>query len=339
MRKRCVKCGRDGFRMLCPECFLQEHVAVKGLKNPDMKLCARCSSLFCRNRWVPMESAESAVSRHVTENLVFSNEVKSRETLIESIKVIPHVPPGAAGGNRLDIPVDIRMRISCPAFSLRNLSEVEEIEVRAFFTLCPKCSRDNRQYYEGILQLRDAPEDAIKFIEASIDEESGKGVFITKRVSHRNGIDYYITSARYCRNLADKLHRRFGCEVKRSAKLYTYDASSGRDVYRPTILLRFSGIAPGSAVMVQDKVILVSSITGSMVNGTDIVTGKRVSLRYGEKPVKLRIYETRVSKVRPRLEVLHPETFESVPVENPRGNLKQDDKVRVAIAGKRLYLC
>ncbi len=94
----------------------------------------------------------------------------------------------------------------------------------------------NSQYYEGIIQLRPFNQDAFLFIKKNAEKEN---IFISKIVEHKTGIDLYLSSQKFTRNIAQKLRRVFKARVSISKSIVTRDRMKSRDLYRATALVRF----------------------------------------------------------------------------------------------------
>ena len=76
---------------------------------------------------------------------------------------------------------------------------------------------------------------------------------------------------------------------------------------------------------------------GKFACGCDLAKGGNAKiLLKGKKIKKLEKFSTQVTKNYPHLEVLHPETYQSVAVLNPKNTKKL--KVNVVIAEKGVYL-
>jgi len=94
----------------------------------------------------------------------------------------------------------------------------------------------NEQYYEAIIQLRPPTREIMNYIENQVQKRDD--VFITKIVDLKTGIDIYLTSQRFARNLGQKLKKVFGGELKITRKIHTRDRLRSRNLYRATILFR-----------------------------------------------------------------------------------------------------
>lgn len=188
-------------------------------------------------------------------------------------------------------------------------------------------------YYEAILQLRKANEKVLDFIEESLESEKHKGVFISDERKTGEGVDYYVSSRRYCQALGKKLLQAFGGTLKINHRLY--GVKNGREVYRTTVYFEPPEFSAGDVIRFGSRIVRIKQV-GKFVSGTDVVTWKRVSEEAKRvKPEILTVYKTTVTKHFPQLEVLNPETYESSVVENPK-NVKE--KVEVVISEGRIYL-
>ena len=139
-----------------------------------------------------------------------------------------------------------------------------------------KFARPN--YYQGVLQLRDVNEEILNFVDNQIKKRGN--VSITKKVSHPNGVDLYITSQKFIRILGKKLRESFGGEIKISAKLHTR-SKTGKDLFRVNVLFRLSKYKRGDIITIRgDQVKLLQ--VGNRIFAMDLRTGKRIKIRNEE---------------------------------------------------------
>lgn len=191
------------------------------------------------------------------------------------------------------------------------------------------------QYFEGILQVRNPKEKVLDYIYDTIEKNSDR-VYVAKVEEVRGGIDLYLSSNKFLVKLAKMLEKNIGGEVKISARLHTRDHQKSRDLHRVTALFRCPDYTKGDVVMADGKLIRVTRL-GKNIKGQDLRSGKPATFRPGDDIQILEKHKTRVSKVYPRPEVLHPETFESVKVENP-AELALGQNVKVVISEGKLFL-
>ena len=91
-------------------------------------------------------------------------------------------------------------------------------------------------YYEAKIQIRPFREDVISYVKNAISKR--KDVFISKTEELKTGIDFYVSSQRFARALVKRLKKVFDGEIKSSRKLHTVSKSSGKKLYRVTVLFR-----------------------------------------------------------------------------------------------------
>ncbi len=193
------------------------------------------------------------------------------------------------------------------------------------------------QYFQGILQLRNPKQEVIDFLFKFVKKHAKKKVFISKEVKVKGGIDYYISSNRFLRTLGNKLQQEFGGVVTFNEQLFSYNRQTSKNVYRLNVLFRVPEFSKGDVIEINGKLVLVKGI-GKKVSGKDIISGKRVSFKCPDKVLVLPKQKTTVSKVKPKIEVLHPETYESVEISNKKlPRLKLGEKINVVVL-KRVYI-
>ena len=94
----------------------------------------------------------------------------------------------------------------------------------------------DKEYYEGILQLRNPNEEVLNFIRNQFKNNSK--VWISKQERLKTGIDLYISSNKFLLSLGKKLKKSFKGELKTSRKLHSRDRMTSKNVYRVAVLFR-----------------------------------------------------------------------------------------------------
>ena len=187
-------------------------------------------------------------------------------------------------------------------------------------------------YYEAVLQLRNARDEIVDFI---ISETRAKNVSIAKTNRQKNGIDIYLSSKSFALSLGKKLMVKFGGSLKTSARLFGV-SKTGHELYRVAVFYTASEYKEGDVVLIAGKIVKVKSV-GKFISGLDLRAWKNTKIiAKGKEIEKLEKFTTQVSKNYPVLEVIHPETYQSVKIENPRETKKS--RVEVVISGGRVYL-
>ena len=129
-------------------------------------------------------------------------------------------------------------------------------------------------------------------------------------------MDFYLSSNSFAIALGRALYDKFGGELKISKKLFSQHKSTSKLLYRMTVLFRMAQFSPGDFILFNGRAFKITNLR-KRVYATDVESLRSVELGYKDvmrNAEKLEIVKVTVSKVRPHLEVIHPETFQSVPV-------------------------
>lgn len=135
----------------------------------------------------------------------------------------------------------------------------------------------HKDYYEGILQLRNLNKEVVEFIKNQIKKRAD--VFITKEKKVNNGIDFYITSQRYLQTLGKKLKKHFSGELKISSRLHTKNRQTSKNIYRVNVLFRLTKYNTSDIINFRGDKIKILKL-GKKILAKDIKTGKKLSLNY-----------------------------------------------------------
>ncbi|MBW2976087.1 hypothetical protein KY347_01425 [Candidatus Woesearchaeota archaeon] len=135
----------------------------------------------------------------------------------------------------------------------------------------------NKDYYEGILQLRNTGNEVIEFVLKEIQENENMYMAKIKKVT--NGVDVYLSPQKSLRSLGNKLQKRFGGQLTVSRKLHTKSRVTSRDVYRVNILFRVPKFKKGDIIDYRgDKIKIVN--VHKKVFAKDIKTGKKLNISF-----------------------------------------------------------
>jgi NMD protein affecting ribosome stability and mRNA decay len=135
----------------------------------------------------------------------------------------------------------------------------------------------NPQYFEGVLQIRNAPQEVYDFI---ADEIGKKGdVWIAKTRKQKNGDDLYVSSNKFLAEIAKKLDERFPGQMTKSKTLHTQDSLTSKDVFRGTVLFRYCGVKKGDILNIKGDKIQVIAI-GKEILGKNLETNQKVHVKF-----------------------------------------------------------
>lgn len=326
---KCIKCGKNAeVSNLCGGCFLDGYSNLKKINRFSLNICLGCGSYSWKDRFYPSVEFNESLEKAVVSNIVFD---KKPDSIKLDIKMPEHLPKH---GSKVNICVLLTIKTSIGSLVKE---ERKTLPVVVKYTVCPKCSKQFTRYFEGVIQLRNNKnasfENAADYIRKRI--EARKGVFITAEEELGSGIDFYVTSQKYIQTLGYELYKRFGGELKITSSLHTKDKQTSRDVYRVNVLLRLPEFNIGDVLRIsygsgKKKLICVGNVSGSKVSGVDLEEGKKISGLYKEYEVlatKADYKEAIITKSKPHIEVLHPETYDSVRLENPKNVKDKQEKV------------
>lgn len=333
----CTKCGKkevflDG---LCKKCYLNKNPLLISFKPVKILVCFCCRKYFSKGKWTGFRKLEDVVKDIVQKRLVFNDDAR-----INSFKLRPVIPKYKEGPNvKVNIETEITVFGTYPG-KKTVVKEEYVLPVKVIFILCPRCSRHKSGYFEGILQLRDVDDEVIDYAVDEARKQNQRGIFITKKLKVRNGFDIYLTKRGYIHELARELLNKFGGETKLSKKLFSRDKQRSRDIYRINVLFRQSKFRKGDILKIDDGLFKVKKIDRSLTV-VNIKTGKKTSImpKHLKVNVAEEVKETIVLLVFPHVEVLHPETFQSVKPENIKNKkFKVNQKIKVVVSDSKVWL-
>jgi len=190
------------------------------------------------------------------------------------------------------------------------------------------------RYFEGTIQIRNANEQVMDFIISRFEKAE---VGIAKIAKVRDGFDIYSASNKFSRKLGKMLIAEFGGEIRETVRLFSRDRMSGKDVYRLTVFYKVPEVKKKDVVIVNGKLIEVTSLVRHFLKGNDLASRARINVPLEHAKV-IDKHRVQVIKVKPFLEVMHPETYQPVQVENSKPNLKIGQKVDVVEYKEKLFL-
>ena len=101
-------------------------------------------------------------------------------------------------------------------------------------------------YFEGILQLRNIDDVIVQFAIKEIEKQ--ENVFIANIKKVPNGIDIYVSSQRFLRNIGLKLQKQFAGQLIISKKLHTVSRMTSKELYRVNALFRVPKFKKGDII-------------------------------------------------------------------------------------------
>jgi NMD protein affecting ribosome stability and mRNA decay len=218
--------------------------------------------------------------------------------------------------------------MKCKKAFVRGSWRKEKVKNPSMMT-CKKCGKAEGEYYEGILQLRNVRDDVLECIRDFVDKNKDRGFFITKEKKAYGGLDFYVTSQRIIQTLGKRLEARFGGKCVVSPHLQSRDRQKSKNLYRVNVLYRVPAVCLGDLVSWDKGVGMVLKVGKKKVTIDNFLIKSNSTIELGDVKL-LVVYSTTVSKIKPSIEVLHPETYQSVEVSNVL-DVKNGEKVKVVM--------
>lgn len=331
---KCVKCGKpatvEGF---CKECYLERNPLLISHKDLVVNICFMCRKILSKGIWQKYKDIDSGVKDIVKSKLKFKSTVKDVMIGLKLPKYQVKSGIKTKGKALITLTAQIGEKKT-------SVSEYHEIPLTVEFTVCKTCSKKGTEYFEGVLQIRNPSSEILEFIEKALANKPE--INVAKKVKLKTGVDYFLSSNKFIQIFSKKLFNRFGGELNVSKKLFTRNKQTGKNVYRTNVLIRLPDFRIGDTIRINKQLIVVTEIKGSVVYGTNLMTRKLTSADYKLKDYEIvctkeNIKKTTVSRKWPHIEIIHPETYQSVVVKN-KLDVQPGQKVKVALIDGYVYL-
>jgi NMD protein affecting ribosome stability and mRNA decay len=304
----CPGCGKKS-KGICKECRPHKEIEAKKIL---IRICVECQKYFHKNKWHKYKEVEKAVEKVTRES------VKERLTKVTPILKDVPVKPGV----QREIGVEIVVK-----------DDVSVIPANIEITYCNNCSKKQGDYFEGVFQLRNIDENIFEFVKKYCKNHS---IFIIKEEKAKNGYDLKISDKKKAHHLAVSLQKSFGGILKINPQVFSQDRQTSKIIYRVNFYYEAPDYKIGDVVKIDNKVIHIHKISKTLT-GTDLKTGKSTNVD-SKKDYSILIKEkTTVSKVNPQIEILDPETYQSVKTEN-KADVKLGEKVTIVNDNGLFYI-
>lgn len=319
----CPECGKETERIVrsvCPDCFGKKLNLFDLPEVLHARICQRCGAHYYKSKWEDMGTPEEVAMLTAEEHLAVAQG-------IENISVGMH--PHARSPYIFDVLVDVEGEADGVKYYKDG-----KTEVRIKREACDMCSRRAGGYFEGIIQLRanhriptkEEVTDCLKLVEESMLAQLKRGdklAFVTDTITFKDGADVYIGSAKAGRHVCKHIIELRGGTV---AESYTLAGmKDGRDIYRTTFALKLPEFKKGDVVYYEDKVIEIKNC-GKRVTGINLLNSsnffadgdrfKNAELLGNTDDAQDAVL---VAVEENGIQVLDPETFETVTIQKPMG--------------------
>ena len=333
---KCIQCGKkiaENTAVLCQECFAKKNTCFDSYQEHTLLLCPHCGSFKYNKEWKKKKTKQEAIQEAVLSYCHFHHQPNALD-----IEILEKTKEAKKEKGILILRTETTV-------DEQPLLEEFSLPYTLKFVSCDQCTKLTTSYFEGILQLRGANNSLFQkvhaFILADATVVKEKGVAISKVEEVKNGIDYYYTRQQYLPNITQKLIDQFGAVGKTHPELYTKNRQTSKDVYRVNASVRLPDFDVGCIVQYNKLIVRITRL-GRQILGEDLRTGKRVLLDERENIQVLaeqNDYKTvDVIHWHPHLAILHPLTFQSVPIENQKKSLERKKHVVVVFIDDKPWL-
>jgi len=326
----CPKCGsKEVVDVFCADCLREEKPLVSGFKEFLVEVCISCGSVHHRYKWHATGRPHERLAELFKEHLVFPSYADIKEVRVEPLEFDMKSGLLVAG----EAKVTVTGRASKKA---KYYEEEYAFPFKVQNTVCKRCSRLGTQYFEGTLQVRNETTESAKVLKEYLRHTAAT---IAKEEREGTGTDYYLTMKTEVERAARALRERFGGSIRSSARLFSKDKQTSKDIYRVTWFVELPPFRAGDVVRVEKSVLMVLEL-GKRIRFFNPARGKTEFHEYKEgRWEKIPVFETTVSSVDPELRVLHPETFDEVKVWNANTSGHHvDERLNVFLDGKKAYI-
>lgn len=294
MGRFCANCGKNIEKGILCETCRKEPPSYKPI---NIKLCPSMKYFF-KGKWSKFSDL-----RVLTEKLL-KTSIPGKFKLLE----------GLDSAQDLLLKPGLKKSINA---AIEYQGEEYVVPISVEITYSPGVGKQGTSYFEGILQIRNFSPEIKKYFHSYAEKNELK---INKIVEKNDSADYYFVSKSKIVPAAHKLVRNFGGYIDTSPQLFSKNKLTSRDIYRVTTTVYTPDFVVGDVVELEGTFFLVRN-TSKLIAAVNLSNGVKSSFHYNSKtaPIikKIQKMKTTVSIVHPRLEVIHPVSFQSVAATNP----------------------
>ncbi|MFC7074927.1 60S ribosomal export protein NMD3 [Haloarcula halophila] len=317
---------RDPDSVLCDACYFEEFDLVDAPDRIEVRVCSRCGAVHKGNRWVDVgaEDYTDVAVDQVSEALGVHIDAQS---------VAWQVAPEQVDKNT------IRMHAEFSGV-IRETPVTEEVVVPVKISrqTCERCGKIAGGSFASVVQVRgdgrnptdeelERAETIAEEYIAAREDTGDRNAFITETSTVDEGLNMKISTTQMGHGIAKRITAQLGGSYTDSKRLISED-EDGQRLYRVTYAVRLPRYRQGEVIDPEDGdgPVLVRSVQGNL-KGVRLATGAayEASFEDGEAPDATRLgfredgEETTLVAVEDAhaVQVLDPETFESVTVPRP----------------------
>jgi NMD protein affecting ribosome stability and mRNA decay len=184
------------------------------------------------------------------------------------------------------------------------------------------------------LQLRNVNDEILDYVESFVRKNN---ISIAKKTLIETGYDLDISDQRKLQSLGKNLQKNFGGILKTSIRQFTQNRLTSKQVYRVNVYYESPLFKKGDVLKIDKDLFLVTSISKD-ISAIDLNRDKKRKIDLKNKEFSILAPEkTTVLKIYPTVEVLDPDTYQAVPLQNKK-EVKIGEKVKIVNDNGLFYI-
>ncbi len=337
----CIECGKEEklYENLCKNCFLNLKTFFKVPKVIKLTLCTLCNARLKGKHWEEVSSDDEGIEKTVKENIWTKPGIQIQKISMKLDQTKTNI-------------VKAKIDIDAQCDDL-NIKKKLESEIKINYITCSRCSRISGSYFEAIIQVRATnrnldDEEIIRteeIVHSSFlnSDRGSENAFLTKIEYLHGGVDFYLGSSKFARQITKKFITEFAGKSKESSTLV--GRKDGRDMYRSTFIVRIPDYRMGDFIKIDDAVFMVFKLQPKYTICIDLKLNKKVkfdqsilqrAITIGGK--ELAFDAVVVLETKTEVTVLDPETYQTLELLKPMGYEIEGDTVKIFKYGELTYL-
>jgi len=333
-------------RALCNDCYLAEYDLVDAPERVEVQVCAQCGAVQRGNRWVDIGAQDYT-------DIAIDEVTEALGVHVDATEVSWEVAP-----EQVD---ETTIRMHCQFTGrLRGRPLAEEVVVPVKFGrgTCERCGRIAGGSYASVVQVRargrdpderecDRAAEIAHELVAAHEADGDREAFVSEIDDVEGGLDIRLSTTQLGEQVARRLVEAVGGSYTTHETLVTED-EDGSGVYRLTFAVRLPPYRPGEVIDPEDGngPVLVRN-AHDRLTGVRLRTGEPYETPFDDETAETRrlgrredAEETAVVAVADEhaVQVLDPETYETVTVVRPPGVGHETETVPVIRAGGEVHI-
>ena len=279
--------------------YTEEVQLLTGQKETNIQYCEQSQRVYFQKRWIKKD-LKSHIIQTIKKNLIFAKDCEI---------------------TKVDIDIaDVYSKQAIITVSGKKDTLTYHQSYDATYALIPQTSpyvsKLNETYMEGVIQLRNIKDSDCTYIKTQLRDMSQKGLGVTKEKKVQNGYDFTINNKKLASSFMNKMRSHIGGILKKDAKHFSENKQEGKIIYRTNFTLISFLFAKYDIIQFESQYYVVLQIDKT-AKIQDLFSKKSRVLTVDEaKTVEIvKPQLAHITRRTPSLHVIHPKTYEEVPIQ------------------------